>query len=113
MRVILSSVLLFVIISCTHTVHNHGVPGVSVERWSKINIGDDKEKVVHLLGSPTLVSQFDENVWYYTSYRIKQANFLGRRKYSSKSLQVSFDHEDKVVDIREINVSERPLVSID
>lgn len=111
MRVLTSLILLF-LISCTHTVHNHGVPGVSVELWSQIKIGDDKEKVVHSLGSPTLVSKFDDNVWYYVSYRIKQANFLGRRKYSSKSLQISFDSDGKVKDIKEINVSERPLASV-
>ena len=98
--------------NCGHTIHDHGVPGVSVELWSQVKIGDDKEKVVHLLGSPTLVSRFDENVWYYISYRIKQANFLGRRKYSSKSLQISFGKDEKVVDVKEINVSERPLATI-
>uniref|UniRef100_A0A1A9VK56 Outer membrane protein assembly factor BamE domain-containing protein n=1 Tax=Glossina austeni TaxID=7395 RepID=A0A1A9VK56_GLOAU len=71
-------------VSCTHTIHNHGAPDISVELWSKIKAGDDKEKVVHTLGSPTLVSKFDDNVWYYVSYKIKQANFLGKRKYSKK-----------------------------
>ncbi len=111
MRILISFVLLF-LISCTHTIHNHGAPGMSVELWSQIKIGDDKEKVVHTLGSPTLVSKFDGNVWYYVSYKIKQANFLGKRKYSSKSLQISFDHDGKVRDIKEINVSERSLVAV-
>lgn len=112
MRVLIFLVLLF-LISCTHTIHNHGVPGIDVELWSQIKIGDDKEKVVHSLGSPTLISQFDDNVWYYVSYRIKQANFLGRRKYSSKSLKISFDHDSKVADIEEIDTSERSLVVAD
>nr|WP_225247268.1 MULTISPECIES: outer membrane protein assembly factor BamE [Wolbachia] len=99
--------------SCTHTIHNHGAPGISVELWSKIKVGDDKEKVVHTLGSPTLVSKFDDNVWYYISYKIKQANFLGKRKYSSKSLQISFNQNDEVTDIREINVAERSLAVVD
>lgn len=77
MRVLISFILLFTV-SCTHTIHNHGVPGINIELWSKIQVGDDREKVVHTLGSPTLVSKFDENVWYYVSYKIKQANFLGK-----------------------------------
>ncbi|WP_237342951.1 outer membrane protein assembly factor BamE [Wolbachia endosymbiont of Folsomia candida] len=85
---------------------------MSVQLWSQIKIGDDKEKVVHTLGSPTLVSKFDDSIWYYVSYKIKQANFLGKRKYSSKSLQISFDHDSKVADIKEINVSERSLASV-
>jgi outer membrane protein assembly factor BamE (lipoprotein component of BamABCDE complex) len=114
MRVLISFVSVFLfLISCTHTIHNHGVPGISVELWNQIKIGDDKEKVVHTLGSPTLVSKFDDNIWYYVSYKIKQANFLGKRKYSSKSLQISFDQSGKVADIKEINVSERSLASID
>ncbi|UYC23724.1 outer membrane protein assembly factor BamE [Wolbachia endosymbiont of Aedes aegypti] len=69
--------------------------------------------MVHTLGSPTLVSKFDDNVWYYISYKIKQANFLGKRKYSSKSLQISFNQNDEVTDIREINVAERSLAVVD
>jgi len=96
-----------------HTIYNHGVPVINVELWSKIKVGDDREKVVHTLGSPTLVSKFDENVWYYVSYKIKQANFLGKRKYSSKSLQISFNQNDEIADIREINVAERSLAVVD
>ncbi|OCA06116.1 outer membrane protein assembly factor BamE [Wolbachia endosymbiont of Trichogramma pretiosum] len=112
MRVLISSILLFTV-SCTHTIHNHGVTGVNVELWSKIKVGDDREKVVHTLGSPTLLSKFDENVWYYVSYKIKQANFLGKRKYSSRSLQISFNQNDEVTDIREINVAESSLAVVD
>ncbi|QKX02509.1 outer membrane protein assembly factor BamE [Wolbachia endosymbiont of Dirofilaria (Dirofilaria) immitis] len=111
MRVLISLALLF-LTNCTHTVYNHGAPGISVELWSKIKTGDDKEKVLHTLGAPTLISQFDENVWYYISYKIKQSNFLGRRKYSSKSLQILFDKGNKVIDIEEIDISERALAVI-
>ncbi|NUX01040.1 outer membrane protein assembly factor BamE [Wolbachia endosymbiont of Madathamugadia hiepei] len=112
MRALIFLVLLL-LASCTHTIHNHGAPGISVELWDRIKVGDNKEKVVHTLGSPTLVSKFDENVWYYISYKIKQSNFLGKRKYSSKSLQISFDQDDRVTDIKEINVAERSLAVID
>ncbi|MGL9758146.1 MAG: outer membrane protein assembly factor BamE [Wolbachia sp.] len=112
MRVLISFVLLF-LISCTHTIHNHGVPGISFELWSRVKVGDDKEKIVHTLGSPTLVSKFDDNVWYYVSYKIKQANFLGKRKYSSKSLQISFDQNGKSTDIKETDISERSLAVFD
>lgn len=113
MRVFIAFALFLFLTNCTHTIHHHGAPGISVELWNQIKIGDDKEKVVHTLGSPTLVSKFNENVWYYISYKIKQANFLGKRKYSSKSLQVSFDREGKVENVKEINVSERSLGTID
>ncbi len=108
MRVLISFILLFTV-SCTHTIHNHGAPGINFELWNKIKVGDDKEKVVHTLGSPALVSKFDDNVWYYVSYKIKQANFLGKRKYSSKSLQISFDQDGKVEDTKETDILERSL----
>ncbi len=110
MRVLIYLVLLF-LVNCTNTIYNHGTSDISVELWNKIKIGDEKEKVVHTLGSPTLISQFDENIWYYISYKIKQSNFLGKRKYSSKSLQISFDQDDKVLDMKEIDISEKNLVS--
>ncbi|NUY39561.1 outer membrane protein assembly factor BamE [Wolbachia endosymbiont of Litomosoides brasiliensis] len=98
--------------SC-RTIYNHGALGISIELCSKIKIGDDKEKVVHTLGSPTLISKLGENIWYYISYKIKQVNFLGNRKYSSKSLRISFDQDNKVTSIEEIDILERSLVVVD
>ncbi|QKX03013.1 outer membrane protein assembly factor BamE [Wolbachia endosymbiont of Litomosoides sigmodontis] len=112
MRVLVFFILLLFLVSC-HTIYNHGVPDVNIELHSKIKVGDDKEKVIHTLGSPTLISKFDENVWYYISYKVKQINFLGKRKYSSKSLQISFDYGDKVISVEEIDVLERSLVAVD
>ncbi|MGL9732902.1 MAG: outer membrane protein assembly factor BamE [Wolbachia sp.] len=112
MRVLIFLVLLF-LVSCTHTIYNHGVSDIRVELWDKIKVGDNKEKVIQTLELPTLVSKFDKNVWYYISYKIKQSNFLGKRKYSSKSLQISFDQDDRVTDIKEINIAERSLAVID
>ncbi|OWZ25625.1 outer membrane protein assembly factor BamE [Wolbachia endosymbiont of Wuchereria bancrofti] len=111
MRVLIFLILLF-LVSC-HTIHNHGAPGISIELWNKIKVGDDKEKVIHTLGSPTLISKFDEHIWYYISYKVKQVNFLGKRKYSSKSLQISFDQDDKVTNVEEIDVLERSLAVVD
>ncbi|WP_395463511.1 outer membrane protein assembly factor BamE [Wolbachia endosymbiont of Cantharis cryptica] len=111
MRILISFFLLF-LINCAYTTYDHGAPGISVELWSKIKEGDDKEKVVHTLGAPTLVSKFNEDVWYYVSYKIKQFNFLGKRKYSSKSLQISFNQDGKVTSVKEIDVSERSLAVI-
>ncbi|QKX00858.1 outer membrane protein assembly factor BamE [Wolbachia endosymbiont of Dipetalonema caudispina] len=111
MRVLIYLILLF-LAACTHTIHNHGAPGTDIELWSKIKIGDNKEKVIHILGLPILISQFNENVWYYISYKIKLFNFLGRKKYSSKSLQISFDQNDKIINVEEINISEKALAII-
>ncbi|OEY86752.1 hypothetical protein BIY23_01805 [Wolbachia pipientis] len=94
---------------CGNTIYNHGVPQVSLELSEQIKIDDNKEKVIYLLGSPTLSNK---NVWYYVSYKIKQANFLGRRKYSSRSIQISFDPDDNVIEVKKINMSERRLVDI-
>ncbi|MBV0899350.1 MAG: outer membrane protein assembly factor BamE [Wolbachia endosymbiont of Fragariocoptes setiger] len=108
--IVLSALLLLT--SCGHTIYNHGIPIVTLELWSQVKIGDDKERVIHLLGSPTLISEFDENTWYYISYRIKQMNFFGNRKYNSKSVQISFDKGGKVIEIKEANISERSLARI-
>ncbi len=92
------------------TIYTHGVPRVNLELWKQIKVGDTKEQVMQYLGSPTLISRFDKDIWYYVSYRIKPANFLGRRKYSSRSIQILFDRDGKVMKVEEINVSARPLV---
>ncbi|WP_333023601.1 outer membrane protein assembly factor BamE [Wolbachia endosymbiont of Pentidionis agamae] len=109
MRILISFIFFFLISG--YTTYNHGIPEAKVELWSNIKIGDNKEKVIQILGSPTLISQFDSNVWYYISYKTRQVNFLGKRKYSSKSLQISFNLEDSIVNIEEIRVSERSVIS--
>jgi outer membrane protein assembly factor BamE (lipoprotein component of BamABCDE complex) len=100
------------IIGFGNTIYTHGTPWVVLDLWKQINMGDNKEQVMHHLGPPTLISKFNENIWYYISYKIKQANFLGRKKYSSRSIQISFDHDGKVINIKEINVSSKLLVDI-
>ncbi|WFW29920.1 MAG: outer membrane protein assembly factor BamE [Wolbachia endosymbiont of Menacanthus eurysternus] len=108
MRALIFFILLFTI-GCVRTVYNHGILDVDVELWSKIKIGDDKEKVVRFLGFPTLVSKFNKNIWYYISYKIKQPNFLEKRKYSSKSMQILFNQDDRIADIKRIDVPEKFL----
>uniref|UniRef100_A0AAU7YKH0 Outer membrane protein assembly factor BamE n=1 Tax=Wolbachia endosymbiont of Oeneis ivallda TaxID=3171168 RepID=A0AAU7YKH0_9RICK len=91
MRILIFFALLF-LVSCMYIIYNHRVSGINVELWNKVKVGDDREKVVHTLGSPTLVSKFDENVWYY---------------YGSKSLQISFNQNGEITDIREIYFPKR------
>ncbi|MDG7056161.1 MAG: outer membrane protein assembly factor BamE [Wolbachia endosymbiont of Meromenopon meropis] len=113
MRTLVFFFLLF-LVSCTHTIHTHGVTSTNIELWNEIKVGDNKEKVIKILGAPTLVSRFDENIWYYISYKIKQSNCLGKRRYSSKSLQILFNQNDnRVKDIRKITIAERFLIAID
>ncbi len=94
------------------TIYTHGVPRVNLKLWKQIKVGNTKERVVQYLGSPTLISKFNKDIWYYVSYRIKQANFLGRRKCSSRSIQILFGRDGKVVKVEEISVSERRLVDL-
>ncbi|UWI83184.1 outer membrane protein assembly factor BamE [Wolbachia endosymbiont of Howardula sp.] len=89
----------------------HGVSNTMIELWNQVQIGDEKAKILEVLGTPTLISQFDSNTWYYISYQIKQANFLGKKKYSSNSLRISFNQAGIVMNIKEISISKRFLIS--
>lgn len=52
---------------------------------------DNRDSVEKTLGRPTLVSQFDSNVWYYVSRDTKQLAFRNPGPSSQFVLTVQFD----------------------
>jgi outer membrane protein assembly factor BamE (lipoprotein component of BamABCDE complex) len=62
-RLVTWSVLLLCAASCIQTVEDHH--GCRLQDSGKIGVGQSKSKVTQTLGSPTMVSGFDSNVWYY------------------------------------------------
>ena len=83
---------------------------------AEIDIGiDSKSEIARLIGSPSTVSTFDDNIWYYMSRRTERWAFLEPEVVEHRVLALYFDDggvlqhmqtytED---DLREIELSER------
>ncbi|BBA85198.1 small protein A tmRNA-binding [endosymbiont of Sipalinus gigas] len=64
--------------------------GVYIDDYhaNSLNIGDDKKKVIEKIGSPILISPFDENIWIYLYYKI---TFFGNIKIIKKIKLIFFN----------------------
>jgi outer membrane protein assembly factor BamE (lipoprotein component of BamABCDE complex) len=60
----------------------------------------DKSDVTHLLGSPSTVSTFNPNVWYYISQRDTRVSCLDPMLLDQKVYVVEFDDQGLVKDLQ-------------
>lgn len=83
---------------------------------AEIDIGrDNKNEISRLIGTPSTVSTFDDNVWYYMSRTTEQWAFLDPEVIDHRVLALYFDdvgvlqHMQTYTkdDLREIQISER------
>lgn len=67
------------------------------EKLARIEVGKTtSEEVMVILGSPTTISTFDSNVWYYIGQRTIKFGFLSPSILSAVSVAVSFNEEGVV-----------------
>ena len=59
-----------------------------------------REDVVRLIGTPTAVSTFDPNVWYYINQRQEQFAFLKPTLAQQSIMQVTFADTGRVKDLK-------------
>ncbi|WP_339045789.1 outer membrane protein assembly factor BamE [Candidatus Mesenet endosymbiont of Agriotes lineatus] len=93
-------------------IYEHGYSSLDMKLGDKIKLGDSKEAVVDLLGSPTFTLQYDDETWYYVSSKIKQYRFFQKRKCGSKSLQITFNNSNVVDYINYIVATEKEVIRV-
>ncbi len=85
-------------------------------KLAEIDIGkDNKNEVARLIGTPSTVSTFDDNVWYYMSRRTERWAFLEPEVVDHRVLAFYFDDAGVLQytqtytkdDLREVELSER------
>ena len=77
--------------------HNGNMP--TNERISKLNVGQTKQEVRQILGSPSSVVSLDQNTWIYMSSDIKRVAFFKPEEISRDVLTIKFNKDEKVEDI--------------
>ena len=109
-----SVVALGLMSACTPTEQVRGyVP--TAETINKLKTGiDNKRKVVRLVGSPTSVSTFESNTWYYISRHTQQLAFFEEEVLDQQVVAIDFDVSGFVSKVRRYAVNDaRQIVPVD
>ncbi|GIL38622.1 outer membrane protein assembly factor BamE [Roseiterribacter gracilis] len=96
---------------CTPYVANRGNL-VEADRLALVQNGSSKDEVFQTLGSPTMVSTFDDNTWYYMGQRTEQTAFFDPDILERQVLIVRFDDKDKVASL-EKRTGEQTIASVE
>jgi outer membrane protein assembly factor BamE (lipoprotein component of BamABCDE complex) len=73
----------------------------TAETINKLKTGiDNKRKVVRLVGSPTSVSTFESDTWYYVSRHTQQLAFFEEEVLDQKVVAIDFDKTGFVKEVR-------------
>lgn len=87
------------LLGCTPTVENHG-HSLDEAQIGKIKPGSSsRQEVLQLMGSPSALSTFDDNAWYYVSQRTEKKSFYQNDVVDQEVVTVTFDEEGRVAAI--------------
>lgn len=97
--------------ACAPTVANRGNI-IDPDKLAEVKTGEStREDVAKILGTPTQVSTFDENTWYYFGRNTKQYSFLDPEIVAQKAVEVHFNDEGIVTALNELDPGEAQDIS--
>ena len=97
MKKIFFFLILFTLFGCIRNTSQKGFI-FNEDDFSKINVNlTNKENVISAIGYPNLKSNFNENIWYYYSYKMKEILFFKPNISQQKLLIIEFDPETSIV----------------
>lgn len=92
-RFLSAALLLPALAACEPTIATRGNI-LDQEKMEQVAIGQStREDVARLLGTPTQVATFDENVWYYVGRNTEQYSFFTPEVLQQKAVEVRFNDE--------------------
>jgi outer membrane protein assembly factor BamE (lipoprotein component of BamABCDE complex) len=96
---------------CAATVAQRGnVP--DAEKLEQIKLGDSKDSVVQLIGSPSTIGTFTDKRWYYISRKTEKVAFFNPTTIDQQVVEVLFDEQDKVLEVKKLNLSDAQDVDL-
>jgi outer membrane protein assembly factor BamE (lipoprotein component of BamABCDE complex) len=91
---------------CTPIIANRGNM-LDEERIAQVKTGtSSKNDVFEALGSPSVVSTFDDNTWYYVGQRTQREAFFKPVVLDRKIIAVQFDDTDHVKAVERIGLDQ-------
>jgi outer membrane protein assembly factor BamE (lipoprotein component of BamABCDE complex) len=98
--------------ACAPTVYHQGFQPVDVKP-ADIKVGvDTRSTVLSKLGSPTAMSTFDKDVWFYMSQNRSQTAYYSARTISRDVVAIAFDHDtEQVKSIDKYNLQDGRVIA--
>ena len=92
--------LLTLTTGCSPTIDNRGFNAENVQ-FQQIRPGvQSKQQVQELLGSPSTISSFDPNTWYYVSKKTATTSFFTPDILDQQVTVITFDPSGIVCDVK-------------
>jgi outer membrane protein assembly factor BamE (lipoprotein component of BamABCDE complex) len=89
--------------ACAATVAQRGnVP--DVEKLEQVKLGDTKDSVVQLIGSPSTIGTFTDKRWYYISRKTEKVAFFNPSTVDQQVVEVK---KLNLADAQDVDVVER------
>jgi len=101
-------------VACAPVVGNHGFQVIDVNP-KDIAVGTDtKSTVLAQLGSPSAVSTFEDNIWYYISQTTERYTY-NRPQVSQRSVTaITFNEgDDKVTEVRNLGLEDGQQIAME
>lgn len=77
---------------------------VDADRRAEISVGTStRDDVFRAMGSPTTVSPFDNNIWYYMGQKTEKHGIFDTEVVDEKIVSVTFDDTGIVRDMKEMD----------
>ena len=101
-------------VACAPVVGNHGFQVIDVNPKDVVVGTDTKSTVLAQLGSPSAVSTFEDNIWYYISQTTERYTY-NRPQVSQRSVTaITFSEtDDKVTEVRNLGLDDGQQVAME
>jgi outer membrane protein assembly factor BamE (lipoprotein component of BamABCDE complex) len=107
-RLLAAAVLLATpLAACAPTKATHGFQVVEAKP-ADIKVGEDtRSTVTDKLGSASLVSTFEPNIWYYVSSAMEKKAFFRPKTTAREVVAITFDEQsEKVTEVRKLGLGD-------
>jgi outer membrane protein assembly factor BamE (lipoprotein component of BamABCDE complex) len=92
--------------ACEPTVASRGNI-LDPDRLAEVKTGTStREDVATKLGTPTVVSTFDDKIWYYVGRQTEQYSFFDPKVIKQQAIKVTFDEQGVVSAVDQLDLSE-------
>ena len=106
-KILLNLILLIATSSCITRIEKHGYMFDETDYEMMQEGVTDKEKVLRILGSPTIISDLDEDeAWIYYSEDVKRLLFFMPKVTERNIIVIRFNRENIISKLRKIDLSQ-------
>jgi outer membrane protein assembly factor BamE (lipoprotein component of BamABCDE complex) len=92
--------------ACTPEISTHGYR-LDDAALARVEPGrTTRDQALQLLGSPSSVATFDDNVWYYVTQRTERRSFYQEEVVDQQVVTVTFDERDRVSSIDHADIGD-------